>query len=189
MPWRATAGHPIPFATRSIGFVRTIPASSSKASISSTGTPPSPTWVIWRSASKACLNWQRQKSKMSSCGTAKPAPRGIRISRSRGYIVPPELHDSDEGHLHREAAIGSLGDLCQLHEKMRAWYQEKLPRPDDMKPEAYKRNIAARAFDVARYCLFFGIPTGVGQVVSIRTLEKQVRRLKASVYEELRELG
>ena len=61
---------------------------------------------------------------------------------------------------------------------MRAWYEEKLPRPDEMKPEAYKRNIAARAYDVARYCLFFGIPTGVGQVVSIRTLEKQVRRLK-----------
>jgi hypothetical protein len=54
-----------------------------------------------------------------------------------------------------------------------------------MKPEAYERNIAARAFDVARYCLFFGIPTGVGQVVSIRTLEKQIRRLKASRYEEL----
>ena len=65
---------------------------------------------------------------------------------------------------------------------MRAWYEENLPRPDDMKPEAYRRNIAARAYDVARYCLFFGIPTGVGQVVSIRTLEKQVRRLKASVY-------
>ena len=58
-----------------------------------------------------------------------------------------------------------------------------------MKPEAYKRNIAARAFDVARYCLFFGIPTGVGQVVSIRTLEKQIRRLKASPYQEVRDIG
>jgi len=46
-----------------------------------------------------------------------------------------------------------------------------------MKPEAYRRNIAARAFDVARYLLPFGIPTGVGQVTSIRTLERQVRRL------------
>ena len=51
--------------------------------------------------------------------------------------------------------------------------------------DAYERNIAARAFDVARYCLFFGIPTGVGQVVSIRTLERQIRRLKASSYQEL----
>ena len=58
-----------------------------------------------------------------------------------------------------------------------------------MKPDAYQRNIAARAFDVARYLLFWGVPTNVGQVTSIRTLEKQIRRLKASEYQELRELG
>ena len=58
-----------------------------------------------------------------------------------------------------------------------------------MKPEAYRRNLAARAFDVARYLLFWGIPTNVGQVTSIRTLEKQIRRLKASEYQELRDLG
>src|SRR5260370_39190619 len=55
-----------------------------------------------------------------------------------------------------------------------------------MKPDVYKRNIAGRAFDVARYLLFFGIPTGVGQVTSIRSLEHQIRRLKASEYQELR---
>ncbi len=66
---------------------------------------------------------------------------------------------------------------------------EKLPRPEDMKPDAYQRNLAARAFDVARYTLFFGIPTGVGQVTSIRTLERQIRRLKASEYAEVRELA
>jgi thymidylate synthase ThyX len=34
-----------------------------------------------------------------------------------------------------------------------------------------------------------GIPTGVGQVTSIRTLEHQIRRLKASEYAEIRELA
>ncbi len=58
-----------------------------------------------------------------------------------------------------------------------------------MKPESYRRNIAARAFDVARYLLFWGVPTNVGQVTSIRTLEKQIRRWKASEYAEMRELG
>ena len=72
---------------------------------------------------------------------------------------------------------------------MAEYLSGRLPRPDDMKPEAYKRNIAARAFDVARYTLFFGIPTGVGQVTSIRTLEHQIRRLKASEYAEIRELA
>ena len=100
----------------------------------------------------------------------------------------PDL-PQDQVNSYRAAADGLLTSYARVHEKMLAWYQEKLPRPEDMKPEAYKRNLAARAFDVARYCLFFGIPTGVGQVVSIRTLEKQVRRLKASPYQELRELG
>src|ERR1022692_2445051 len=65
----------------------------------------------------------------------------------------------------------------------------RLPCPADMKPEAYRRNLAARAFDVARYLLFWGIPTNVGQVTSIRTLEKQIRRLKAAEYQELRDVG
>src|SRR5437588_6850370 len=58
-----------------------------------------------------------------------------------------------------------------------------------MKPDAYKRNIAARAFDVARYLLFWGVPTNIGQVTSIRTLEKQIKRLRVSEYEEVRSLG
>ena len=33
-----------------------------------------------------------------------------------------------------------------------------------MKEEPYRRNIAARAFDISRYLLFLGVPTGVGQV-------------------------
>ncbi len=66
---------------------------------------------------------------------------------------------------------------------------ERLPRPEGMNPGAYERNLAARAFDVARYLLFWGVPTNVGQVTSIRTLEKQIRRFNASEYGELRELG
>src|SRR6201984_2670204 len=58
-----------------------------------------------------------------------------------------------------------------------------------MKRDAYQRTLKARAFDVARYLLCFGIPTGIGQVTSIRTLERQIRRLKASEYGELRSLG
>ena len=58
-----------------------------------------------------------------------------------------------------------------------------------MKPDAYERNITARAFDVARYLLFWGVPTNVGQVTSIRTLEKQIQRLRSSPYAEVRAIG
>jgi thymidylate synthase ThyX len=101
-----------------------------------------------------------------------------------GFITPPEF-SSEEGERYRAAGAKLLDAYHEMHAGMVEYYRAKLPKPVDMKPDAYERNISARAFDVARYCLFFGIPTGVGQVVSIRTLEKQIRRLKASPYQEL----
>ena len=106
------------------------------------------------------------------------------FSRS-GFVTPPEL-TGEHASRYAAAAQELLGAYHQIHKSITEHLTEKLPRPEDMKPDAYQRNIAARAFDVARYTLFFGIPTGVGQVTSIRTLERQIRRLKASEYAEIR---
>ncbi len=105
-----------------------------------------------------------------------------------GFVTPPEF-DPEQAALYQGAAAKLLAGYNEVHAKIFDYLAEKLPRPESMKPEAYKRNLAARAFDVARYLLWFGIPTGVGQVTSIRTLERQVRRLKASEYQEVRELA
>jgi thymidylate synthase ThyX len=105
-----------------------------------------------------------------------------------GVIVPPEL-TSDEVTIYYDAAQNLLRAYQVVQERASAYLQRELPQPPEMKPEAYRRNITARAFDVARYLLPFGIPTGVGQVTSIRTLEKQIRRLKASEFQELREVA
>jgi thymidylate synthase ThyX len=105
-----------------------------------------------------------------------------------GVITPPEL-SADEADLYQDAANGLLEAYAAVRKKMEPYLELQLPCPADMKPDAYKRNLAARAFDVARYLLPFGIPTGVGQVTSIRTLEKQIRRLRASEFQELRDLA
>lgn len=105
-----------------------------------------------------------------------------------GFITPPDFN-TRQAQTYQKAGQNLLAAYRELHTRMVDYLSEKLPRPDDMKPDAYARNIAARAFDVARYCLFFGVPTGVGQVVSIRTLERQIRRMRASEYAELRDLG
>ena len=105
-----------------------------------------------------------------------------------GFITPPELAGGDID-AYQAAARGLLAAYQSIHSRIDAHLREKLPRPDAMKPDAYGRNIAARAFDVARYLLFWGIPTNVGQVTSIRTLEKQIRRLRVSEFAEVRELG
>jgi thymidylate synthase ThyX len=105
-----------------------------------------------------------------------------------GFITPPEL-DSPDAALYEAAGRSLLSAYNQVKEIAFGALEERLPRPQEMSPEAYRRNLAARAFDVARYLLFWGVPTNVGQVCSIRTLEKQIRRLKASPYAELQSLG
>ena len=105
-----------------------------------------------------------------------------------GFVTPPEF-DAAQAATYQEAAEALLEGYNEVHAKVFDHLAGKLPRPEDMQPEAYQRNLKARAFDVARYLLCFGIPTGVGQVTSIRTLERQVRRLKASEYAELRSLA
>ena len=105
-----------------------------------------------------------------------------------GFVTPPELSDSQRV-VYQRAGEGLLAAYRRVHAAMFEHLGNKLPCPEEMKPETYRRIIAARAYDVARYLLFLGVSTGVGQVTSIRSLERQIRRLKASPYVELREIA
>jgi thymidylate synthase ThyX len=64
-----------------------------------------------------------------------------------------------------------------------------IPRPEEMKPEAYERTLKARAFDVARYLLPLATNTSLGQIVNARTLETQVSRLLSSPFAEVRQIA
>jgi thymidylate synthase ThyX len=108
---------------------------------------------------------------------------------SRCGFITPEEFQPHEAALYQAAGEKLLAAYQETHARMTEFLAERLPRPEGMKPEAYERNLNARAFDVARYLLFLGVPTNVGQVTSIRTLEKQIRRLKVSEYAELRSLA
>ena len=105
-----------------------------------------------------------------------------------GFITPPEF-DEQQAALYRETGAALIAGYTEVHARTVEMLTAQLPRPEMMTEPAYRRNIAARAFDVARYLLFLGVPTGVGQVTSIRTLEWQISRLKGSPYAEVREIG
>src|SRR2546430_1198172 len=102
--------------------------------------------------------------------------------------MTPE-REGECGAVYRKAGESLLKAYAEVNARAFDCLAGRLPRPEDMKPDAYRRNLAARAFDVARYLLFWGIPTNVGQVTSIRTLEKQIKRMRVSEYEEVRSLG
>jgi thymidylate synthase ThyX len=106
-----------------------------------------------------------------------------------GWLTPAELAgDPLEGRYHAtvERLITSYEEV---HAQALEWLRARHPRPAEMKEGKYERNLAARAFDMARYLLPLAIPTSVGQVVSIRTLERQISRLLVSDLAEVRALG
>jgi thymidylate synthase ThyX len=108
---------------------------------------------------------------------------------SRAGFVTPKEFSPEEAGAYRVAGEALLAAYQKVHNLAFGCLCERLPRPGDMKIDAYHRNLNARAFDVARYLLFWGVPTNVGQVTSIRTLERQIRRLKACEYTELCDLA
>src|SRR5579871_5614711 len=65
------------------------------------------------------------------------------FSRS-GFINPPEL-DEAQTAAYRAAGEGLLAAYARVHAQVTESLTARLPRPAEMKPDAYARNIAARA--------------------------------------------
>ena len=105
---------------------------------------------------------------------------------SSRWFVPGQIRGSETEAVY-EGILRSLSEIYRLlHDPLIAYLSTREPRPEAMKPADYQRTIAARAFDVTRYLLPLAAKTNVGQVVSIRTLEKQITRLLSSQLPELR---
>ena len=108
---------------------------------------------------------------------------------SSRWFVPGQIRGSETEAVY-EGILRSLSEIYRLlHDPLTLYLSEQEPRPESMKPADYQRTIAARAFDVTRYLLPLAAKTNVGQVVSIRTLEKQITRLLSSRLPELRAIG
>lgn len=108
---------------------------------------------------------------------------------SGAWYIPDSLRGSETEGTY-QGILRSLAEIYRLlHQPLTQFLTEREPRPESMKPADYQRTIAARAFDVTRYLLPLAARTNVGQVVSIRTLEKQITRLLSSALPELRAIG
>ena len=106
-----------------------------------------------------------------------------------GCYVPSEITNSETEGVYR-GILGSLYNIYRLlKDPVKAHLTERYPCPNSMKPADYDRTIAARTYDVIRYLLPLSAKTNVGQVVSIRTLEKQMTRLLSASLPELLGIG
>jgi len=77
---------------------------------------------------------------------------------SRSGFVTPEEFAPEAAAAYRAAGEKLLAGYQKIHAGMVEHLRSSLPRPADLAPDAYQRNLAARAFDVARYLLFLGRP-------------------------------
>ena len=106
-----------------------------------------------------------------------------------GYYVPASVRETPLKSVYAEGADFLLEQYRFFSDKSFERLVKKIEKPADMQQDAYERTLRARAFDVARYWLFNGMLTSVGQITSARTLEGQISRLMSSEYPELQELG
>lgn len=105
------------------------------------------------------------------------------------WFVPESIQGQEVEAVY-DGILRSLASVYRmLHEPLMRFLSERETRPEGMAQAAYDRTIAARAFDVTRYLLPLAACTNVGQVVSVRTLEKQITRLLSSQLPELRLIG
>ncbi len=106
-----------------------------------------------------------------------------------GVFVPEAILGTPVEATYRGIAARLHQAYETLHTPIKDYLTRTTPKPDEMKPAAYDRTMNARALDVTRYVLTLASHTNVGQVVSIRTLEKQISRLLSLPVAELRAIG
>lgn len=104
--------------------------------------------------------------------------------RETGFVVPDGAPPDFETQAEQ---------LMGRYEQSFAHWLEQLkgehPCPEGVRPTEYESALRARAFDIARYYLFLGVNTSVGQITSARVLERQISRMLANPLPELRSLG
>jgi len=121
-------------------------------------------------------------------------PAVIEVS---GLHVEPVLKRMIAGAAERTSLLGwmLLNDALN-HIYAKPWHdlaallrEPADARPPEMPQDKYERTLRARAFDVARYLLPMGVRTGLGQVLSARTLERMLVRLLSHPLQEVREVA
>lgn len=121
-------------------------------------------------------------------GQAK-STRYQKLSREACYY-PEELNAHPTLHAAYAHVLTQLFSVYEaLHPKICDYLSQRHPRPVSMPEAEYQRTINARAFDSVRYFLPLATLTNVGQLLTIRTLERQIARLGAHPLPELRAIA
>jgi thymidylate synthase ThyX len=106
-----------------------------------------------------------------------------------GLFVPDSILGTAVEATYRGIAARLQQTYEALHGPTKEYLTRTTTKPEVMTQTAYDRTMSARTFDITRYFLTLASQTNVGQVVSIRTLEKQICRLLSHPWPELQAIA
>ena len=109
--------------------------------------------------------------------------------RKSGWFLPEFGAEVQAQQLYTECVEKLFHSYEEISRGAVELLRGQVPKPDEMKQEAYERTLRARAFDGARYLLPLAANTSLGEIVNARTLETQVSRLLSHTHAEVRHLG
>lgn len=94
------------------------------------------------------------------------------------YHKPEFEQGSILGDQYDDIVKNLLGLYTKWTERMKTIIKDRCPRPEAMVEAAYERTVNARAFDYARHFLPMCLKTNMGLIMSGRTLERTLVRLR-----------
>ncbi len=109
--------------------------------------------------------------------------------RKSGFFTPDFGDDRQVRELYANTIAALFAEYETLSGRMLLYLCSIVPKPEEMKEEAYERTLRARAFDISRYFLPLATNTSLGEIVNARTLESQVSHLLSHPNREVRGLG
>ncbi len=109
--------------------------------------------------------------------------------RKSGFFTPDFGDDRAAHELYSNTVAALFGEYETFSNRMLLYLCSIVPKPEEMKQEAYERTLRARAFDISRYLLPLATNTSLGEIVNARTLESQVSHLLSQPHREVRRLG
>lgn len=109
----------------------------------------------------------------------------------RGFHTPEELHGTKYEEPYRALCQKLIGEYKAFHKEILAYLVQKYAheRPPGMDDAKYERTMKARTFDIVRYLLSMSIRTGLGHIMSARTLERQLVRLFSHPLKEVQAIA
>lgn len=99
------------------------------------------------------------------------------------------MTQTEHAHTYTHAIEDLMNGYTHILDRMKEYFRAKYTKPEDITDKAYEHKLRARSLDVARYVLPVSTLTNFGMIASAREIRYMISRLRASPFQEVREIA